>query len=254
MVYVGSKRKLAPIITKVITQNLPKGGTYLEPFCGGCAIAEALPQQTYNMVLSDINPYLIALFQLSQQGWIPPSAPESKDKWLYHAKTHPDENKGLTGYFKFLYGFRGSSLGYCVPDGDTSYYTAKRTSYLNTINTLKQATFLHRSYKDITLQELDPNTILIYCDPPYQDTRQDAYNGLTNFNHNLFWEWVRQNSKQGYKILTSECQAPDDFISIKAIPYKHILAGAYNKERTEHLFIHKDSKHLWKTEQRIKLF
>lgn len=52
---------------------------------------------------------------------------------------------------------------------------------------------------------------VIYCDPPYANTKQFA--NSQNFNYDEFWETMRQWSKNNY-VLISELEAPDDFICI----------------------------------------
>ena len=49
---------------------------------------------------------------------------------------------------------------------------------------------------------------LIYCDPPYKDTKQ--YGTSKGFNHDEFWQWVRDMSKNNI-VVVSEQQAPEDF-------------------------------------------
>lgn len=49
---------------------------------------------------------------------------------------------------------------------------------------------------------------LIYCDPPYASTT--GYKGTGKFNHEQFWQWVREMSKENH-VYVSEYVAPDDF-------------------------------------------
>ena len=71
MVYMGSKKRLqkhiAPIINKMIEDNDIK--KYVEPFCGGCNMIEAIKCET--RIGNDSNKYLIAMWQRLQAGWEP---------------------------------------------------------------------------------------------------------------------------------------------------------------------------------------
>jgi DNA adenine methylase len=66
---------------------------------------------------------------------------------------------------------------------------------------------------------------VIYCDIPYKDVKQ--YNTSKNFNHNEFWQWVRDMSKNNI-VIVSECQAPNDF---RCIWEQEILRSIDNTKR-----------------------
>ena len=56
--------------------------------------------------------------------------------------------------------------------------------------------------------EVPPNS-LIYCDPPYEGTKQ--YATSKNFKHEAFWQWCRDKAAEGHIVFVSEYNAPDDF-------------------------------------------
>ena len=62
--------------------------------------------------------------------------------------------------------------------------------------------------KDYTELEIPANSI-IYCDIPYQGTKQ--YSISKDFNHSKFWNWCIEKAKQGHTVFVSEYNAPDDF-------------------------------------------
>lgn len=251
MVYVGSKRKLATAIVKIITENLKQGGDFIDMFCGGCSVSEALTTRNHKIYCNDGNPYLIALYKKGQGGWTPDLTPYSREFVNKHRTDKSD--LALTGECTFLYGFRGSVFGYSVMDEDgNNYYLRKRTSFLKTINSLKQATFSDYQYQDYPIHNHDPENTLIYCDPPYLNTRIDGY-GLKTFDHNRFWNWVKQVSEQGYRVLVSELSAPQGFISIRDFPYKHYLRGDSIKSLTERLFVLESQLYKWKVRKSLDL-
>ena len=63
--------------------------------------------------------------------------------------------------------------------------------------------FICATYKDV-----DVETCLIYCDPPYQGTT--GYKTGT-FNHEEFFDWCRKMKAKGNSVFVSEYNAPDDF-------------------------------------------
>jgi DNA adenine methylase len=48
--------------------------------------------------------------------------------------------------------------------------------------------------------------MLIYCDPPYRDTTGYAATGV--FDHNEFWDVMRQWARQDNTVFVSEYTAP----------------------------------------------
>lgn len=60
MKYMGSKRRIWKHIAPIILENRKKGQYYVEPFCGGC---NSISQVKGKRIVSDINPYLIAMWK-----------------------------------------------------------------------------------------------------------------------------------------------------------------------------------------------
>ena len=79
---------------------------------------------------------------------------------------------------------------------------------------------------------------VIYCDPPYANTKQFA--NSQNFNYDEFWETMRQWSKDNYVII-SELEAPDDFICIWQKDVQRSMKSTDNTMRAnEKLFVYKN--------------
>ena len=55
--------------------------------------------------------------------------------------------------------------------------------------------------KDYTELEIPTNSI-IYCDIPYQGTKQ--YSTSKDFNHSNFWNWCREKAKQGSQLFKED--------------------------------------------------
>lgn len=226
MVYMGSKRELADIITNIIKNNLKPGGTYIELFCGGCAVAENIADKlNYKIVANDINLPLIAFYKKGQQGYIPSTTPMDKETFN---RLRDDKDPAIAGEAIYLHSFRGTRWGY-----QPQQYKLKLTSYLYTVNKLRQAEFTNLPYDQFPLSNYDPESTFIYNDPPYANARVDGYcREALFFSHDKYWQWVREQSDKGYKIMTSEYTAPDDFVSIKDIPFKSKI-GTSGKNGTD---------------------
>lgn len=80
-------------------------------------------------------------------------------------------------------------------------------------------------YKNIQI----PKNAVVYCDPPYQDTAEYAEGA---FNHEEFWEYVRELSKTN-KVFISEYHAPDDFTAVLKFAQKSTLQGGQQKHTNQ---------------------
>ena len=112
-----------------------------------------------------------------------------------------------------------------------NYYDEAKRNLENQIPNLQDIVFECCEYREKT----NMKNWLIYCDIPYKDTKQ--YGVSRNFNHDEFWQWVREQSKNNI-VIVSEQQAPEDF---KCIWEQEVLRTVDNTKRvksTEKLFIH----------------
>ena len=95
------------------------------------------------------------------------------------------------------------------------------------------------SYQDFKLPKADE--CVIYCDIPYKGTQTYKHDGeKLEFDYEAFYSWVRDKSKQGYKIYISEYQMPSDFKEILAIDTKSLLSAKGQKAVKERLFIYEN--------------
>lgn len=249
--YLGNKSKIAKEIRRVIAMNLKKGGTYIEPFCGGCNMASALIDLGYNIKLYDINKVMIEFLKKGQEGYLPPlkseiSSYEEKNK-IVNSSDVPDWKKGETIY---LNSYRGTRWGY-----DKHVYNRRRNSYLKTVSAIKDFHLETMDYKDLNFDDLDKDNTLIYCDIPYIGTRIDNYcKASGNFNHNAFWQWVRDH--KDFKIIVSEISAPNDFKVVWKQSFTYKIGtnfGTSHRKIEECLFVYKESLDLWKIPNQVRL-
>ncbi len=195
----------------------------MEPFCGACWVTQYLKPAT----ASDISAPLILLHQSIQNGWEPPDfVSEEEYKELHQAYKEGEINPliGFVGYGlswggKWWGGYARSSCGVRV------YCLEAKNSLLKKHDKLKDIKFVHANYKN-----LEPKNLLIYCDPPYQNTT--GYG--PDWDSNLFWKIMRIWS-QTNTVIISEYSAPNDFKIIWA--HQHFsFKGRNSQPTTERLF------------------
>ena len=213
MKYMGSKSRVAKHILPIILKQRKREQFYVEPFAGGMNIIDKVDG---NRIANDVNPYLIACWNLLQDGWLPPKF-ISREQYniarvKYNSKLQlsPDE-QGEVGYIGFSgsYGGRFFEGGYA---GLTKTKLGKERNYpleafnnvMAQIEAIQGVKFTCSSYDDM---KTPPNSI-IYCDPPYKDTKEYAKSG---FDSDKFWQWCRDKFKEGHSVFVSEYQAPNDF-------------------------------------------
>lgn len=75
---------------------------------------------------------------------------------------------------------------------------------------------------------------MIYCDIPYKGTKQFSVG--KNFNHDEFWQWVRDMSENNI-VIVSELQAPNDFECVWEQPVIRTQNARKRETSVEKLFI-----------------
>lgn len=243
MKYMGSKARFTKEILPIILKDRKPEQWYVEPFSGGMNVISEVGGKRY---ANDLNKYLIAMWEgLYNEK----DRPNDIQKELYD-KARTEYNNGTNMEFDdFMIGwigFMGSANGRFFDGG----YSGKSiTKNGNTRDYIKEAinniekqipkmkgmlVFTNKNYWEL---ELPPNSI-IYCDPPYEGTKQ--YSTSKDFNHELFWNWVRNISRQGHTVFVSEYNAPDDFECVWQKEAKSSLSAngkiGGNKVSVEKLF------------------
>lgn len=237
MKYMGSKARLskdlAPLINSLIVEHNIQ--TYIEPFVGGGNILEYIICD--NRIALDNNEYLIALWNDLQSGWIPPEA-MSKEMYIDIRDNKDKYGKSLVAIAGFCATYNakwfGGYAGIVKTKENTyrNYYDEAVRNIIKQIKNLHNVKFIHGDYTHFN----GVKNTLIYCDPPYQNTTQ--YGTSKEFNHNEFWDWVIEMSKDNI-VLVSEYNAPDDFECIYEKTLTTTLDKNSRKKDIEKLFIHK---------------
>lgn len=198
MQYFGGKARIAKGISEWINDTHTHTHThYAEPFCGSCNVASKV--RIPNKLLNDKNPYLIAMFQALQNGWIPPVHVSEAD--YYACKANQANEPHVAGFVGFACSFAGKFWGGYARDkkgSDEGEYALRgHNSILKKMNTLGDAKF-----SCVDFLQLDYEDCLIYCDPPYKNTTPYYRKILGDFPYNKFLEWVGEQSKKNTVIVS----------------------------------------------------
>lgn len=240
MKYMGSKNRLVKEILPILLKNRKEDQYYIEPFVGGCNMIDKVSNPR---MANDNNKYLIAMWKGLQENLERPKE-IPKD---YYSSVRSSYNNNDNEYSDFIIGwigFMGSFNGRFF-DGGYSGKSKDRDYVQEQIrNTEKQIPFIQgiEFYSgDYRLINYPPNSI-IYCDPPYQNTKQ--YSTSKNFNYEEFWQWCREMTINGHEVYISEYQAPEDFECIWSKIVTNSMNTTNTHKPTEKLFIYKQSDNI----------
>ena len=245
--YHGGKQKTAKqiafFISKYVDILKDKNiifDSYWEPFCGMCSVyTEIMPYlKKYDIkyyYATDAHLSLILMWNAFKDGWIPM---ENYEEHVYQKLKYspPSAEKGYVG---FAYSFGGIYFaGYAEKYGRKKNGRKYIDKLQNISNLLENVCFSHTSYENHYINKLPS---IIYCDPPYKDTRSKYYDDdctTMKFDHSRFWEWIRVQSLDNL-VIVSETSAPPDFINI----YTCSSHFTYNKtiHYTDGLWMYKHS-------------
>jgi len=233
MKYMGSKSRIAKDIVPILNSYDRK--YYVEPFVGGANIIDKVDFK--HKIGYDKNPYLIALLKYLQTNTSLPNSIEEKKYYEVrdNKDDYPEWYVGLVGFCASYGGrfFEGYPRGK-KSDGTPRDYTNEAIRNIEKQREyLKDVKFFKCDYSKIDVRN---KNCLIYCDPPYKNSKPYKVSLLGKFNHDEFWEWVRTQSSKN-PVIVSEYDAPDDFTCIWSKDTKSNLKVHGTKENTEKLFI-----------------
>jgi DNA adenine methylase len=146
------------------------------------------------------------MWKALQNGWLPNI--NYTEKEYNNIKNNKDKYPPeLVGYAGFCLSYAGKWMGGWCRDsaGKRKYDKEAHRNISRDIPLIKGIDF---RWCDYTKLEIPPNS-LIYCDPPYAKTTK--YSTSKDFDHNIFWDWCREQDRLGNTIFISEYEAPDDF-------------------------------------------
>lgn len=206
MRYRGGKAKIAKRIIDALDKKY-EYTRWVEPFAGMASLSRYTKAQDIYLNDLDINIYTF-LKELYAQGWqdLPDFVSEAEFKAAVNL-----EPSLLKTFIKFGCSFGGSGVSYAKskPRNGKPYNYARESK--NSCVRLyeawgdKNVTFSNKSYTALEYRKTD----LIYCDPPYKNTR--GFN-VGEFDSGEFFNWMRLMHKEGYRVICSEYSEnlPDD--------------------------------------------
>ena len=242
MKYMGSKSRITKHIVPIIQEYIDKNNidTYIEPFVGGANVIDKI--RCENKIGCDIHEYLIEMFKnLDKIATLPSHVTKehySDVRECFNKGIHSKYEKWYIGAIGFLASYNGRFFcgGYAgivkTKSGTVrNYYDEAKRNLETQIPNLLDIEFNCMNYKDVEIEDS-----LIYCDPPYQGKKKYGIN--KSFDHDEFWQWVRDMSKDNI-VIVSECQAPDDFECIWQQDVLRTIDNTKRVKSVEKLFIYK---------------
>lgn len=218
MRYLGGKSRYGQVIAELIPRNKP----IYEPFCGALWVTQYLCP----VIASDIDEYLICLYNEIRNGWEPPdhiSEQTYKDLREQAKEGVISPEIAFVGYAcswagKWFGGYaRGENRNFCLE--------SKKT-LISKMKCCKDVIFKHLNYLNLNV-----TNSTIYCDPIYVDTT--SHRKL--WDTGQFWKWAREQVGKGNELYVSEYVAPSDFVPIKK--FDHFSTGTKHKT-VEYVFKH----------------
>lgn len=228
MAYVGGKSTGFKHIIAVLNDPKYDGMDYYEPFCGYCHITRRVARKK-SININDYNGLLVCLLEGIKQG---KSYPEISRERYYELKIQQEVISWERAIAGFCYSYNGKLWGGYVLDnsqtpsykksGKLMVYHKQRQNYYDKLKL--NVPFMSSTLECKSYDEFNPTGALIYCDPPYKNTTSYHKKSVGEFDHNKFWDWVRELSKTN-EVYVSEYTAPDDFICVAELPKKSTLSG-----------------------------
>lgn len=241
MRYVGSKRNIAKKIASEIINRKGDRTRYWEPFVGGMNSFSVVAPNFQKAYASDSHPDVILMWEALYNGWEPPENILKEDYERIIRASEPSALRGIVGFGASFGGkWKG---GYAQPStkGHSAYYYEKGgTDYQMTVRSVKRqikslppTQFLCANY----WERHGDTDMVIYCDPPYQNTT--SYRGTAKFNYTKYHKWcLTQHEDYGSLIFMSGYEAPSDFVCVAEFSHNSSLTKASNAgARIERLFV-----------------
>ena len=207
---MGSKARFAKNLLPIILKDRTPNQAYLEPFAGGMNMIDKVEGIR---IANDQHQELMALWQaLINENWDPPQliSEEEYKHIKYNQAEYPKHLVGYVGFNSFggkwFAGYRRDK------EGKRDYWGEHYRNITKQVPKLEGIILSCKSYTELDI----PKQSIVYCDPPYGSTTKYR----DGFDHDKFWNWCRQQSKEGHQVFISEYNAPDDFKCVWEKPAK----------------------------------
>lgn len=233
MKYMGGKNRIAKEILPIILKDRKPGQYYIELMAGGCNVIDKVKG---NRIASDKSKYLIEMWRELTEGKIfinkIPKDLYDKARTEFNNDTTNELTLAEIGWIGFMASYNGRFFdgGYNGNYKKRDYTKESIDNIKKQINLMKGVEFFSGDYFDIALP---PNSKL-YLDIPYEGTKQ--YSTSKDFNHDFFWQWCRDMTKQGHEVFISEYNAPKDFECVWSKTVTNSMNTIKTYKPTEKLF------------------
>ena len=225
MKYQGSKNKIAKHILPIILKDRKERQYYVEPFMGGGNMIDKVDGLRIG---NDLNYYLIEMWRALQKGWLPPDE-ISEAEYKYLKAAQDIEDPALVAFAGFCCSFSCKWFGsYARNNRGDNYAKQGKNGIIKQLPKIIGVELHNVDYRDLEI----PEGSIIYCDPPYRGTA--GY--LHGLDHDIFWQWCRDKSMDGYHVYISEYSAPEDFECLLEIDHFTTLTKTNKDKRVEKLF------------------
>lgn len=244
--YMGSKSRITKYIVPIIQSYINENhiNTYIEPFVGGANVIDKIKCPT--RIGYDLNKYLIALFRhIQKNGLLYNAVPKELYDMARNAVKSGDTSQfedWQIGNIGFLASYNGRWFdgGYAKSGYEKTksglryrnYYREASDNLLKQSKNLRGISFGSCDYRCVT-----PVNSVVYCDPPYANTKKFA--NAQNFNYEEFWDVMRKWSRNNV-VIVSEQSAPEDWKVIWEQNVSRSIKAVDKSVATEKLFIIKD--------------
>ena len=225
MQYFGGKQRISKPLSEYLNSQLKEKQPFVDLFCGSCNIISKINNDRLR-IANDKHYYLIEMWKALQKGWeMPNNISEEEYKYI---KEHKNENVPLTGFVGFGLSYSGKWFGgYCRDGKDRNYCLNAKNSNNKILDKIKDVKFYNLDYDEVDI----PEGSLVYCDIPYKNTTQYCKSEVGEFNHEEFYQWVKDNSNK-YDIYISEYKEniPNDFEIVWEYKSKKDIRNKDNKK------------------------
>lgn len=231
MPYYGGKGRIGDHIGKVINKYIKSTGTglYFEPFfgMGGVTVHIKAPKK----LVCDANPSMVAMWKAVLNGKFRyPSKPISREKW---GKYKFGKDTPLKGFFGVAQSFGANPyVGYTKDEArKIAQFNSTKRALKRLVPQLKNVKMCEKAG---SYSNFEPKKCVVYCDPPYANTRCFAMKETAGFDSNKFWKIMDRWAKSNL-VFVSEASPRKGWKTVWQMDLK--TSGKLNKPRTEYLLM-----------------
>ena len=223
MQYFGGKQRISKQLSQYLNNQLEDEQPFVDLFCGSCNVMTKIDTNRLR-IANDKHKYLIDMWKALQGGWLPPDRISRREYKLI--RENKDDDPHLAGFVGFGCSFAGKWFGGYANSDNRNYCLNAYNSTLDKMKHLKDVEFYNNDYTEVDI----PKGSLVYCDIPYKNTTQYCKNEVGEFNHDEFYQWVRDNSDK-YDIYISEYKknVPEGFEIVWEMESKKDIRNSKNE-------------------------